>query len=143
LAAGGIIEAPVLKKPVVAIIPTGNELVVAGQDVLPGKNVESNSHMLSAYLRKWGAQPITYPLLDDDPEIIFAVAANAIAVSDLVLILAGSSKGTTDYLVHFSHTSSPFVLLFPRRSHASCNIYMMRVSDILHHKFHDVMYSYM
>lgn len=97
LAAGGIRAVKVLKKPIVAIIPTGDELVDASQILPPGKNVESNSHMISAYLLAWGAEPKTYPIVQDDAEAILTVMRKAVVESDMVLILAGGSKGTRDF----------------------------------------------
>lgn len=97
LAAGGVKNIKVLKKPVVTIIPTGNELVSAYQATPPGKNVESNSHMLSAYLRLWGAEPRVHPIVQDNLNDILTVMRKAVAESDMVLILAGASKGTMDF----------------------------------------------
>ncbi len=97
LAAGGIATVNVLKKPVTAILPTGNELVKPFQPVPTGKTVESNSLMLAAYLESWGAAPVIYPLISDDPDCILTEMQKAIDNSDIVLILAGSSKGTKDY----------------------------------------------
>jgi molybdopterin molybdotransferase/putative molybdopterin biosynthesis protein len=62
LASGGINDVPVIKKPVVAFIPTGNELSPNGITPPLGKNVESNSVMLKAYIELLGmAKPKYIP----------------------------------------------------------------------------------
>lgn len=96
-ASGGITEVEVYKKPVVAIIPTGNELVPAGGPVPAGKNVESNSVMMAAFLREWGAEPLVLPIIPDEPQLIRAALESALARSDMVILNAGSSKGSMDY----------------------------------------------
>lgn len=96
LASAGLRAVRVYQKPVVSFLPTGNELVQSGGLVAPGKNVESNGTMLSAYLRAWGANPILYPVIPDETESIRKALKDATASSDLVLICGGSSKGTDD-----------------------------------------------
>ena len=99
LASGGVNEVPVLKKPVVAFIPTGNELSPAGNTPPRGKNVESNSVMLDAYIRKWGGEPLVYPIIRDVPADIAAALDDALIKADIVILNAGSSKGSDDYTV--------------------------------------------
>ena len=97
LAIGGITMIPVIRKPVVAFIPTGSELTPAGLAPRPGENVESNSLMLSDYLRRWGAEPVCYTIVRDDPEKLEQTLNEALRFADLVLINGGSSKGTEDF----------------------------------------------
>ena len=97
LAAGGYTFVEVLIKPKVAFIPTGDELVPAGWEVPLHKNVESNSIMLAAFLKQWGAEPIIFPIIPDVFEKLAEAVKKATEIADLVIICAGSSKGTKDF----------------------------------------------
>ena len=97
LAAGGIAVVPVVRKPVIAYIPTGSELVPAGIAPQRGQNIETNSLMLSAYLRRWGAQVMSYPIVRDDPSALERTMDEALRFADIVLLNGGSSKGTEDF----------------------------------------------
>ena len=96
-AAAGLSEIPVRRRPSVAIIPTGNELVPVGAELEPGDIVEFNSLMISGLLEEWGAAPT---VLDPAPDVFVAIrdaAREALAEHDLVIINAGSSAGAEDY----------------------------------------------
>ena len=96
-AAAGLAQVPVRRRPSVAIIPTGNELVPIGSDLKPGDIVEFNSLMLSALLEEWGA---VATVADPAPDVFVAIrdaARAALAEQDLVIINAGSSAGAEDY----------------------------------------------
>ena len=87
----------VARKPRVAILPTGTELVNPGEPVAEGDIIEYNSIVLAAQLAEWGAEPERFPNIPDDlPELKTAVL-KAAAEHDLVLIIAGSSAGSEDY----------------------------------------------
>lgn len=98
-AAGGVAEVRVFARPRVGIIPTGDELVPPTAHVPLGKNVETNSYMIEAYLAGWGAEPCRYPIVQDDPAAIRAALAKALAENDAAIIIAGSSLGTKDYTI--------------------------------------------
>ncbi len=96
-AAAGLSEVPVRRRPSVAIIPTGNELVPVGTELQPGDIVEFNSLMLSGLLEEWGADPTVF---DPAPDVFVSIrdaARAALAEHDLVIINAGSSAGAEDY----------------------------------------------
>lgn len=96
-AAAGLTEAPVRRRPRVAIIPTGSELVPVGSRLKPGDIVEFNSLMLSALVEEWGGSAtVAAPVPDDYPAIRDAARA-ALAGNDVVIINAGSSAGSADY----------------------------------------------
>jgi len=99
LLTSGITNIMALAKPKVAFIPTGDELVPAGYQTPPGKNVESNSLMLKAYINECGGEAILYPIIPDVMEKLKAAILSAVAVADLVLICAGSSKGNKDFTI--------------------------------------------
>ena len=97
LAMGGYTQVEVVAKPKVAFIPTGNELVDAGGEVPWGKNVESNATMICAKLSSWGAEPKRFGIVPDDPERILEALREATETCDIVVINAGSSKGSDDW----------------------------------------------
>ncbi|MFQ9179745.1 MAG: molybdopterin molybdenumtransferase MoeA [Eggerthella lenta] len=67
LAMGGATMVPVRVKPRVAFIPTGSELVPAGIKPRRGQNVDTNSLMCKHLLIEYGAEPVVFPLVHDDP----------------------------------------------------------------------------
>lgn len=100
LLAGGILSVPVIKKPRVAIIPTGSELVEPTTEVKPGDIVEFNGTVFSSYLEEWGAEPVYKGIIKDDPQLIKEVLMEAVEETDLVIINAGSSAGSEDFTFH-------------------------------------------
>jgi molybdenum cofactor synthesis domain-containing protein len=96
LAAYGIATVEVLTIRV-GLIPTGSELVPAGEQPGPGQAVESNTIMAAAWLTGLGARCTRYPLTPDDPDLIRRRIGEAVEENDLVIISAGSSAGTRDY----------------------------------------------
>ncbi|MDO4494040.1 MAG: molybdopterin molybdotransferase MoeA [Clostridia bacterium] len=97
LALGGVYTVPVIKKAVVAFIPTGNELVPVGQVPQRGETPETNSMMTADYLRQWGAEPMLLPIVRDDRKALDAAIRNALERADIVLINGGTSKGSEDF----------------------------------------------
>ena len=95
--AGGVLEIEVIKKPVVGIIPTGDEIVPPCTDPKPGDILEFNSAIFSAMLREWGAAPVTYPIVPDRFDEIKAAVGRACGECDMVLLNAGSSAGREDF----------------------------------------------
>jgi molybdenum cofactor synthesis domain-containing protein len=96
LAAYGVAEVPALDLSV-GLIPTGSELVPAGTRPAPGQVVESNMYMAAAYLADLGARCTHYAIVPDDPDVIRDQIRSAIKDHDLLIVSAGSSKGTRDY----------------------------------------------
>lgn len=97
VAQGGNLSVSVIKKPVVAFIPTGNELVDATDKLPAGKNIESNSFILRGMLENWGANPSVFSIIPDDRDQLTAALKKAAAEADIVVINAGSSKGSDDW----------------------------------------------
>ena len=95
--AGGVSELAVIRRPVVGIIPTGDEIVSPGADPKPGEILEFNSSIFSAMLRDWGAEPRTYPITSDRFEAIRDMVEKATDACDMVILNAGSSAGRDDY----------------------------------------------
>lgn len=94
---GGYTEVEVIAKPRVGFIPTGNELWPAGVSLPRGKNVESNATMICAKIAAWGGEPVRYDIVPDNPSLILNYLKRATEECDIVVINAGSSKGSDDY----------------------------------------------
>jgi putative molybdopterin biosynthesis protein len=97
IAASGGKVLRVARKPRVALIPTGSELVPAGGEVKPGEIIEYNSLVLAAQVASWGGEPIRYPIVPDDFNAIREKVSEAATTADLVLLLSGSSAGSRDF----------------------------------------------
>ncbi|MCG0274955.1 MAG: molybdopterin biosynthesis protein [Thermosediminibacteraceae bacterium] len=95
--AAGHTAVRVRKKPKVAIIPTGTELVNPGTPLKPGDIIESNSAMLAGLVEEWGGKAVVLEKVKDDFELIKQKVQTAASSADVVLINAGSSAGTEDY----------------------------------------------
>ncbi len=87
----------VYRRPRVAILPTGTELVQPGADLKPGDIIEYNSLMLGAQAEEAGALVTRLPVIADEYAAICAQVAAALVDHDLVAINAGSSAGSEDY----------------------------------------------
>ena len=94
----GITEVSVFKKPNIAIITTGNELVEAGQDLPFGKIYESNSKMLLSALYNLKFYDVTLYKVEDDYKKTVIELNKAITNNDLVLITGGISVGDYDFV---------------------------------------------
>lgn len=97
IATGNVTAVPVRVKPKVAFIPTGDELVVPGGPIEPGRNIETNSLVFRGKVEKWGGVPLVFDIVPDDPELIKAAIHEACAMADIVVLNAGSSKGSEDW----------------------------------------------
>jgi len=98
LAGGGVSCVPVYRKPKVALIPTGNELVSLHDTPRPGQTIESNTFSMAAKVEKWGGEAILYPILPDDPAALQRQLLEAVEAADLVVISGGSGRGQHDVL---------------------------------------------
>ncbi len=97
IAASGHVEIPVARKPRVAILPTGTELVEIGSELKRGDILEYNSLVLAAQIKSWGGEATRYPITVDDFDLITERVAEAAKDHDLVLLNAGSSAGAEDF----------------------------------------------
>lgn len=91
---------PVIKKPVVTIIPTGSELISPEAAMEAGKIVEFNGTVFANFIKDWGGEPKLHDIVLDEPEHIKQALLEAAETSDIVVINAGSSAGSKDYTVH-------------------------------------------
>jgi putative molybdopterin biosynthesis protein len=96
-AAAGLERLRVRARPVVTVIPTGDEVRPVGTAVGPGEVLDTNSLMLAAQAREAGCLAETTAIEPDDPDKIAAAVRAAAVRSDLVIVVAGSSAGRDDY----------------------------------------------
>jgi putative molybdopterin biosynthesis protein len=87
----------VVDRPVVAIIPTGDEIRPIGSALDPGQVTDTNSLMLAAQVTEAGGNPLVGDIQPDDPAAIAAAVTRAARDADLVLLIAGSSRGHRDH----------------------------------------------
>lgn len=97
IAASGQVEIQAARRPRVAIIPTGTELVPPGAGLKPGAILEYNSIVMAAQVKAMGGEPVRYPIVPDDFLLIRAAVELAARECDLILLNAGSSAGSEDF----------------------------------------------
>ncbi len=97
IAGSGNASVRVWRKPRVAILPTGSELIPIGTDAKPGEILEYNSLVLAAQVESWGGLPKRFPIIPDDFDSILKATLDAARENDLILINAGSSAGSEDF----------------------------------------------
>jgi putative molybdopterin biosynthesis protein len=97
IAACGHIHVRVNRRPRVAIIPTGTELVPIGSPVKAGDIIEYNTLVMAAQVLSWGGIPSRLPITPDNFELICQRVKQAAQEHDLILLNAGSSAGSEDF----------------------------------------------
>jgi putative molybdopterin biosynthesis protein len=100
----------VSRKPSVAILPTGSELVNPGDPVQEGEIIEYNSIVLAAQMQSWGAEATRFDNLPDDPDVLQQAVQQAAADHDLILVIAGSSAGSEDYTARIVEESGDLLV---------------------------------
>ncbi len=100
VAAIGLAEVPVFRRPKVAILSTGDELVAPGQPMQPGKVYDSNGPMLAAAVEELGCEAVSLGIIVDDQSLIEATIDKAVRDADVVLLSGGTSKGAGDFCYH-------------------------------------------
>src|SRR5512145_6068 len=97
IAAAGHQQINVARKPRVAILPTGTELVPLGSSLKAGDILEYNSLVIAAQIKSMGGEPTRLPIVEDDFDLICEQVQAAAQTYDLVLLNAGSSAGAEDF----------------------------------------------
>jgi putative molybdopterin biosynthesis protein len=97
LAGAGHHSIQVRRRPVVAILPTGNEVRPMGTILAPGEVLDTNSLMLAGMAEEAGGAAVTLPIIPDQPDEIATAVAQAASGADVVLVIAGSSAGRGDH----------------------------------------------
>ncbi len=96
LAGLGISEIAVHRRPRVAVISTGDEVIPIGQRPEPGQVRDINSYTLSAFCLQAGAVPVILGLCKDDFKGLREMVARGLETADTLWISGGSSVGTRD-----------------------------------------------
>ena len=96
MAAVGIADARVWRKPRVAVISTGDELIAPGHALPPAAIYDSNGPIIAAALEENGCEAIRLGAIPDDETRLEAVIRNAHADCDAVVLSGGTSKGAGD-----------------------------------------------
>lgn len=95
----GLSEVPVYRKPRVAIISTGDEVIPLNQNPEPGQVRDINTYTLSAFCLQKGAEPVPLGLCGDDFDKLRGMVEKGLREADTVWISGGSSVGTRDLTV--------------------------------------------
>jgi len=96
LAALGIIHVNVVRKPKVAILSTGNELVELGKKPQPNKIINSNRFVIAGLCQELGAEPLYLGIARDNEEAIGTKILEGLRKADSVITTGGTSVGAAD-----------------------------------------------
>jgi putative molybdopterin biosynthesis protein len=96
LAACGLAAVDVVRKPTVAVISTGDELVAPGQPLKPAGIYDSNGAIIAAAIMEAGGAPVAFGAIADDAVALDKAVRQALATCDMVVLSAGTSKGAGD-----------------------------------------------
>lgn len=107
LAALGVANVKVYRKPRVAIFSTGDELQQVGEPLKPWKLYDVNTYALAAEVRRCGCQPIVKGILPDDYTTILTSLREALKTADVVLVSGGTSAGAGDLVYRALESLGP------------------------------------
>jgi putative molybdopterin biosynthesis protein len=96
LAASGVAQIDVVRRPKVAVLSTGDELVEPGESLGPGSVYDSNGATIAAAVSEVGGEPVAMGAFPDDPAQLEAAVRKAMTSCDMVVLSGGTSKGAGD-----------------------------------------------
>ncbi|MGH9142724.1 MAG: molybdopterin biosynthesis protein [Vicinamibacterales bacterium] len=96
LAAIGVADVDVWRKPIVAILSTGDEIIAPGEPMQPAKVYDSNAQVLADAVRELGGKPKRLGITHDDMGALREKLHQALETSDVVMLSGGTSKGASD-----------------------------------------------
>jgi putative molybdopterin biosynthesis protein len=112
LAACGLAAVDVVRRPKVAVLSTGDELVTLGESLRPGGIYDSNGAIIAAAIAEAGGEPKMYGAFPDDAEKLQQAVRRAISECNMVVLSGGTSKGAGDLSHHVvSQLGKPGVLV--------------------------------
>ena len=91
-------EVQVYRRPRVAILSTGDELILPDETLQPGQIVDSNQYALAALVQQMGAIPVCKGIVPDEPNKLHQAIATALDEADIVISSGGVSVGDYDYV---------------------------------------------
>ncbi|MDY3282169.1 molybdopterin molybdotransferase MoeA [Dysosmobacter sp.] len=98
LAGQGMETVDVHVRPRIGLLSAGDELVLPGTPLAPGKIYNSNRFYLAARLEQLGMEPVISPVHSDDPELLSGAVTGLLAECDAVITTGGVSVGQKDYM---------------------------------------------
>jgi molybdopterin molybdotransferase len=98
LAAAQCVQVQVYRRPRVAILSTGNELVTPNQPLQPGQIVDSNQYALATLVTQTGAEPLSMGIVPDSGAALRNAINQAVQSADMILSTGGVSVGDYDYV---------------------------------------------
>jgi putative molybdopterin biosynthesis protein len=96
LAACGLKSIEVVRRPKVAVLSTGDELVNVGEPLKPAAVYDSNGHIVAAAVTEAGGEPVPFGAFPDDEAELEDAVRRALAGCDMVVLSGGTSKGAGD-----------------------------------------------
>jgi putative molybdopterin biosynthesis protein len=96
LAACGLARIDVVRRPKVAVLSTGDELVAPGAALKPARVYDSNGAIIAAAVTEAGGEPLAMGAFPDDEAALEKAVLQALAASDFVVVSGGTSKGAGD-----------------------------------------------
>ncbi|MFN3890436.1 MAG: molybdopterin biosynthesis protein [Beijerinckiaceae bacterium] len=96
LAACGVARIRVVRKPRVAILSTGDELIQPGGTLRPAAIFDTNGPIVAAAVVENGGEPLFLGAVVDDEEALWRAMSNAFADCDMLILSGGTSKGAGD-----------------------------------------------
>jgi molybdenum cofactor synthesis domain-containing protein len=96
LAASGIAQVVVARRPRVAVISTGDELVQPGQPLRPAEIYDTNGAIVAAAVSENGGEAVFLGAIADDEERLEATMRKALETCDMLVLSGGTSKGAGD-----------------------------------------------
>ncbi|MCK1345729.1 molybdopterin biosynthesis protein [Bradyrhizobium sp. CW11] len=96
LAACGLAEVSVVRKPRVAVISTGDELVQPGEVLAPAAIYDTNGAIVTAAIDENGGEAVFLGAIPDDEAQLEAAMRRALADADMLVLSGGTSKGAGD-----------------------------------------------